>query len=112
MGRFAFHRPASSKSCLLKKNGNVSRNYLLGKKGGVERIYPTTMPLYSMLLPQPVKLLFLSNRNARSLEIISIMFGSNIQVQMGAGKNSVLRCWKWQILVYADRETILTRLGE
>lgn len=48
-----------------------------------KRTSPAPGSLYSILLPQPVKLLFLSNSNARSLEIISITFGSSMQVQAG-----------------------------
>ena len=55
-----------------------------GGGGGVaKRTSPAPGSFYSILLPQPVKLLFLSNSNARSLEIISIMFGSSMQVQAG-----------------------------
>jgi len=48
-----------------------------------KRISPAPGSLYSIILPQPLKLLFLSNSNVRSLEIISIMFGSSKQVQAG-----------------------------
>lgn len=52
--------------------------------GGVaKRTSPTPESFYSIILPQPVKLPFLSNNNAKSLEIVSIMFGSSMQVQAG-----------------------------
>lgn len=65
----------------------VYMSLLRGRR--VEKGLPWLQCLCSVLRLQPVKLLFLSNSSARSLEIISIMCGSSMQVQAG-GKRAKL----------------------
>lgn len=63
-----------------------------GARRSGKRDFSDPGSLYSVLLPQPVKLLFLSNSSARSLEIISIMFGSSMQVQAGGKELCGMQC--------------------
>lgn len=65
----------------------VYMSLLRGRR--VEKELPWLQCLCSVLCLQPVKLLFLSNSGARSLEIISIMCGSSMQAQAG-GKRAEL----------------------
>lgn len=92
-GQFPFQKPVNFLIGLpWRKMAGLQETvaYMSLLRGGrVEKELPWLQCFCSVLCLQPIKLLFLSNSTARSLEIISIMCGSSVQVQAG-GKRAEL----------------------
>lgn len=91
-GRFPFQRPVNLKFDFLEGKWWTSKKLLCIWVYWGEEELKKNFPGYSASVQfclQPVKLLFLSNSGARSLEIISIMCGSSMQAQAG-GKRAEL----------------------